>query len=536
MATIYNGFYDQSGVGLNQYFTGFAYVSDINVGANYTEPYFNNVVGGSVGGSLVENGQISASVTSGNAFGETTTVSFEIWQATKIPKLAFQVGGGSFSVTTFSRDVTPATITFTPVTFAALSTQYTSNSVAISGINDSISIQATGGEISVNGGAFTTSAVSANNGDTIRLRRTSSGSLGTLTSVTAAVVETSTQFAQFDITTLPVDTTPDAFTFTDQSGVTLSTLITSNTITIAGVAAAATVSFSTSGTATGFQAQKNALGWVTATGSPFTVNNGDTVQLRMTSAPAGSGVGNIVLSIGSPATTDTWTVTALTTDTTPDAFTFTDIGSAGISTVQTSNVITITGIDAAANVSFSTTNGSAHEYRKNGGAWTAVGATTVVNNDTLQVRHTAANTFPVGSATTMTVGGVSDAFNVTSSAVDNTPNAFDFVNATGAQLLTLTTLAAITITGINAPTAISISGADAQYSINGGAYTSSPGTINNNDSVAVRLTSAAQYVTAINAVLTIGAVSDTFSVTTRSPSTASQYVRTFRETAFGVAP
>ncbi len=460
----------------------------------------------------------------GGAFNTTVTSSLFIDGQTK-----------TWATTTIARDVTPNGVAFTDVTGAALSTLYTSNTQTISGINDGIIIDATGGEVSVNGGAWGASA-SAVNGDTFQLRRTSSGSNGTAVTVDATARETSTFLDQFVITTVAVDTTPDAFTFTDQSGVVVSTLTTSNTITIAGVAAPANASFSTSGTATGFQCQKNALGWVTATGTPFTVSNGDTVQLRLTSAPSSGGVGNVVVTIGSPATTDTWTVTAAVADTTPDAFTFTDLGAVAINTVGTSNVVTITGIDGTANVSFSNTNGTSHEYRKNGGAWTAIGATTCVVNDTFQVRHTVGGTVAIGSSTTMTVGGVSDAFNCTSAAADTTPDAFSFVDITGAQLSTLTASAGVTVAGISAAAAISISGADAQYSINGGAYTSTAGTVVNGDVVTVRLTSAAQYVTQINAVLTIGGVSDTFSVTTRSPSTAKQYVRTFRETAYGVAP
>jgi opacity protein-like surface antigen len=74
----------------------------------------------------------------------------------------------------------------------------------------------------------------------------------------------------------------------------------------------------------------------------------------------------------------------------------------------------------------------------------------------------------------------------------------------------------ITVTGTTASTTISIS-AGAEYSINGGAYTSTPGVVAPGAQVTVRLTSSASYNTPVSAVLTIGGTSATFTVTTREP-------------------
>src|SRR3990172_3416254 len=96
--------------------------------------------------------------------------------------------------------------------------------------------------------------------------------------------------------------------------------------------------------------------------------------------------------------------------------------------------------------------------------------------------------------------------------LDAVPNAFTFTDQTLVPLNSVRTSNAITVSGINAPAAISITGGE--YSINGGAYTSAPGTVNNGNSVTVRQTSSASYNTTTNAALTIGGISDTFSVTT----------------------
>ena len=64
--------------------------------------------------------------------------------------------------------------------------------------------------------------------------------------------------------------------------------------------------------------------------------------------------------------TDTFTSTTGAADTTPDPFSFQDVSDVDLDTVQISNMITVTGIDAAAPVSI--TGG---EYSVNGGPYTS---------------------------------------------------------------------------------------------------------------------------------------------------------------------
>jgi hypothetical protein len=121
--------------------------------------------------------------------------------------------------------------------------------------------------------------------------------------------------------------------------------------------------------------------------------------------------------------------------------------------------------------------------------------------------------------TILDIGGITDTFTSTTLAIDTTPNTFTFVDQTNVALATVTPSAAITITGINAPAAISVSGAiDSEYQINGGAWTSAVGSVNNNDTVAVRHTSSPSNSTVMNTVLTVGGVSDTFTTTTLAPA------------------
>lgn len=95
---------------------------------------------------------------------------------------------------------------------------------------------------------------------------------------------------------------------------------------------------------------------------------------------------------------------------------------------------------------------------------------------------------------------------------DTTPDAFTFTDVTNASTSTDYESNTITVTGIDASTPISITGG--QYSKNGGAYTAASGTVLVNDTVKVKATSSGSASTAVNVVLTIGGVSDTYTVTT----------------------
>lgn len=103
-------------------------------------------------------------------------------------------------------------------------------------------------------------------------------------------------------------------------------------------------------------------------------------------------------------------------------------------------------------------------------------------------------------------------------ASDTTPDAFSFTDVTGASLSTVYTSDPITVTGIDAAAAITITGGT--YSINGGAFTSDAGNVSLNDTVRARGTSSGSYSTAVNVAVTIGGVSDTFTITTQAEPAA----------------
>lgn len=197
----------------------------------------------------------------------------------------------------------------------------------------------------------------------------------------------------------------------------------------------------------------------------------------------------------------------LAADTTPDAFVFTAQTGVALSSTVTSNTITVAGIDAPSAISI--VGGT---YSINGGGYVS-GAGTVSNGDTVTVRQTSSGSFSTLSTATLTIGGVSAAFNATTQALDTTPDAFAFTAQTGVARSSTVTSNAITVAGINAASPITIVGGT--YAINGGGYVSGAGTVSNGDTVTVRQTSSGSFSTLSTATLTIGGVNAGFGVTTQ---------------------
>lgn len=110
---------------------------------------------------------------------------------------------------------------------------------------------------------------------------------------------------------------------------------------------------------------------------------------------------------------------------------------------------------------------------------------------------------------------------------DTTPDQFSFTDQAGVALSSTITSAPITVAGINAASAITVT--SGTYDINGsGTFVSTPGTVNAGDTVRTQHLSSAGYLTATNTVVTIGGISDTFtSITAGDPAQAAYIYRPF---------
>jgi hypothetical protein len=411
------------------------------------------------------------------------------------------IGGLSqtFRSTTLILDNIPDSFSFTSQTDVTQNATISSNTVTIGGINAPTAISISGGEYKIGTGSWTSIAGTISNGQTVQVRHTSSSSFDTTTITTVTIGQTSKTFSS---KTLVADNSPDNFSFTDQTDVAKSSLITSNSVTIGGINTPTAISIS------GGEYKIGTGSWTSIAG---TISNGQTIQVRHTSSSSYSTPTQTTLTIG--GVSSIFNVTTLqdpnlSTDTTPDNFSFTAQTNVVKSSLISSNIATISGINVSISVSI-----SGGEYKIGSGNWTTT-AGTISNGQTIQVRHTSSSNFSTTTTTTLTVGGIGKTFSSTTAAIDITPTAFTLNDQINVEKNSTITSNLLTIVGINTPSTVTI--LDGEYKIGTGNWTSANGTIENNQTIQVRHTSSLSYLTAVTTTLTIGGVSDTFISTTRS--------------------
>jgi hypothetical protein len=205
-----------------------------------------------------------------------------------------------FNAHAMRSDTTPDQFTFADQTNVALNTTITSNSITVSGINAKASISVTGGKFSINGGSFRTSSTTVSNGNTVRVQQTSSSANSATTNTVLTIGGVKDTFSVTTLANSSLDTTPNAFIFSDQTNVALSAAVTSNAVTVSGINAPAPISVS------GGSYSINGGAYTTAAG---TVSEGNSVTVRLTASAANSVTTNAVLTIG--GVSDTFSATTL---------------------------------------------------------------------------------------------------------------------------------------------------------------------------------------------------------------------------------
>jgi uncharacterized phage protein gp47/JayE len=198
-------------------------------------------------------------------------------------------------------------------------------------------------------------------------------------------------------------------------------------------------------------------------------------------------------------------------DTTPAPFSFSNQSNTGRSESVISSQITISGIDTPAAVSVA---GGLMSIA--GGEFTSSNGT-IENGQTLRLSHTTSANYSTSTTTTVNVGGVLASFVSTTLAepvIDTTPLPFTFNPASGVARSIEAQSNTVTISGITDPAPVSVAGGS--VSINGGAWTTEPGTITNGQTVQVKHGSSVNYSSSTTTTLTIGGVSGVFVSTTES--------------------
>lgn len=153
----------------------------------------------------------------------------------------------------------------------------------------------------------------------------------------------------------------------------------------------------------------------------------------------------------------------------------------------------------------------ARQWKRDGAAISgATGSTYVLvtadAGKTITCTIIATNADGFGTATSLGVGPIA--------ALDTTPDAFSFTDASNVSLSSTQTSNTITVAGLGSGVSVAATVTGGTMSKNGGAYGSTATTAVNGDTFAVRHTSSASNSTATDTTLTIGGVSDTFTSTT----------------------
>ena len=291
------------------------------------------------------------------------------------------------------------------------------------------------------------------------------------------------------------DTTPNAYSFTSQTDVSVGSMIESPAVTIAGIDEPVAVSIS------GGEYSIDGGSYTSAAG---TISSGQTLSVRLAASEQFGTPAELTVTVGGVSAT--FTATTIAEDLSPETFDFSNVTSAMLDTVYTSGSVTVTGINSSAPISV-----VGGEYSINSGAFTSADGE-IMNGQSLAVRLTSSSAFATESQLTVTIGGVSAAYSVTTVAEDLSPETFSFTSVTSAALDTVVTSNTVTVDGINSSAVVSIEGGE--YSIDGGAFTSADGIITNGQELAVQLTSSTVFATQAQLTVDVGDASQTFSVTT----------------------
>ena len=215
---------------------------------------------------------------------------------------------------------------------------------------------------------------------------------------------------------------------------------------------------------------------------------------------------------------------------TPDDFSFTAQTDVARSSKITSNQVRLSGLLNSTTLNISgkeisnsdnTTTFSA-EYSIDGGSTFTSEPSTVSNGSTIRVRLLSSDLYSKTETATITIGGISTEFSVTTIPENETPIELSFTPVAGVEPGIIVTSENVTINWLD--TAASILIANGEYSINDAAFTSTPGTIRNNDTLKLRLTSSTSYSGRREALVSInsGEKTTTFVVFTKDdPSNSS---------------
>ncbi len=215
-----------------------------------------------------------------------------------------------------------------------------------------------------------------------------------------------------------LDTTPDAYSLSPQSGVATSTTITSNEITVTGLSPATPVAAVITGDATSQISLDSGATWISM-GTPVTVQNGSKIQLRHRTGVTGGTQTTTTLAIAGVSSTF---VTTTLMSAIPTAWNLGQTTGVARGSVQ-NKTITIAGINVA--VPLTVTGGVS--YSIDGGLTYATAPITVSAGQVVQLRMAASGAYASTVTGNVTAGGRTEAWAVSTMAEPNTAPVFPVI-------------------------------------------------------------------------------------------------------------
>lgn len=234
------------------------------------------------------------------------------------------------------------------------------------------------------------------------------------------------------VVTAPIilDTTPDAFSFTAQTGLALSAMVTSNAISISGINTPATISVS------GLNSAYSIGCTASFTTATSTINNGQLVCLRHIASALNNTTTNTMLSIGGVIGVFSTTTLAFVPDTTPDGFSFPSVSGAAANGIYVSNAFTVTGINSPTSISVSASGTTAVAYSIGCGTIFIATPSTISNGNLVCIRVTANQNDGASVVATLVIGGVAGGFTVSNATTIPAKRFRIYVPATQGHLFT----------------------------------------------------------------------------------------------------
>jgi hypothetical protein len=395
------------------------------------------------------------------------------------------------------RDIPVTPFDFVDVEKAEVGTQYTAATM-VSGFDGTLTAIVSGGGAAIRNGSDGTAwtdMVTMKKGQTLEVHMLSSVSEST--AMTASVV-LGAGSADWTITTK--DLTPDLFDFVDQTDVPISTLCQASAL-VSRFDGPLTASVVGDGSVE-IRNQTTMSAWSTTA----TVNDGEVIDIQMTSAPTSLTTQTATVSLG-PVNAD-WNVTT-EPDTLPDVFDFADETQAYPSQQYVTNAV-VTGFDGPLMASVAGADASIHNLTT-GSAWGTRAA--MSPGESLEIRMTASVDDLTAVSALVTLGTGSADWEITTR--DTTPDPFGFADVTKAELSWLY-LEQATVTGFDGPLVASVSGGDAAI---GNLTTMSAfgatASMNPDEILGIQMTSSANDNTPVTAVVTLGRQTVGWVVTTK---------------------